>query len=100
MKAIDFTLTIDQPLPEAQTQSLDRIDSRLRSVGFAQHVKGDAVEYRPRFIGLIFVWAVRRLSGEHVTFTFEEQGRATEVRVTGKLRERAYAQVSEAFGGA
>jgi hypothetical protein len=99
MKAIDFTLTIDQPLYEAQTQSLDRVDSRLRSVGFAQHVKGTAVEYRPKFVGLVIVWAVRRLSGEGVTFTFEEQGRATEVRVTGKLRERAYAQVSEAFGG-
>jgi hypothetical protein len=99
METIDFTLAVDQPLSQAQTQILDRVDSRLRSAGLTRHEKGDAVEYQPRFIGLVFVWMVRRLSGEHVTFSFEERGRTTEVRVTGKLRKRAHAQVTEAFGG-
>ena len=49
-------------------------------------------------LGLVFVWLYRRLAGEHVTLTFEEQGRRTEVRVTGKLRDRAYAEVNEEFG--
>jgi hypothetical protein len=35
---------------------------------------------------------------EHVTIAFEQQGSSTEVRVTGKLRDRAYAEVNEAFG--
>ena len=59
-----------------------------------------AVEFRPRFIGLAIVWAVRRLQDEHVTFTFEEHGRTTEVRVTGKLRRRAHTEVTRAFDGA
>ena len=99
MKTLDFAVTVDQPLPEARTGILDGVDRRLRSAGFAQHVDGDTVHYRPRFVGLVIVWAVRRLTGEHVTFTFETQGRTTEVRVTGKLRDRAHAEVTEAFGG-
>lgn len=99
MKTTDFTVTIDQPMPEAQAQIVDGVGSRLRSTGLAQRVEGNRVEYRPRFVGLVFVWAVRRLSGEGVTFTIEEQGRISEVRVTGKLRQRAYSEVTEAFGG-
>jgi hypothetical protein len=99
MKTIDFIVTVDQPLAGAQAQILSGIGGRLQSVGLTQRLKGNRVEYRPRFVGLIFVWAVRRLSGEHVTFTIEEQGRTSEVRVTGKLRKRAYSEVTEAFGG-
>ena len=56
------------------------------------------ITYRPKFIGLFFVWLYRRLADEHVTLAFEQQGPSTEVRVTGKLRDRAYAEVNEAFG--
>lgn len=47
MQSIDITMTIDQPIPEAQAQILARVDPRLRAVGYAQHAKGNAVEYRP-----------------------------------------------------
>jgi hypothetical protein len=56
------------------------------------------ITYRPKFIGLVFVWLYRRLADEHVTLTFKEQGSRTEVRVAGKLRDRAYAEVTEEFG--
>ena len=99
MKTIDFIVTVDQPLPEAQARIVDGVGSRLRSVGLTQRVEGNQVVYRPRFVGLVFLWAARRLSGEGVTFTIEEQGRTSEVRVIGKLRQRAYSEVTEAFGG-
>jgi hypothetical protein len=99
MKTIDFIVTVDQPMPGAQAQIVDGVGGRLRSVGLTERVTGNQVEYRPRFVGLVFVWAVRRLSGEGVTFTIQEQGRTSEVRVTGKLRQRAYSEVTEAFGG-
>jgi hypothetical protein len=99
MKTIDFAVTVDQPESQARARILDGIDRRLRSVGFTQRAVGNTVEYRPRFVGLVFVWLARRLSGEHVTLAFEEQGRITEVRVTGKLRQRAHSEVTEAFGG-
>jgi hypothetical protein len=85
-------------MPSAGTHILDTFEPRMRSVGFGASTQGDATTYRPKFVGLVFVWLYRRLSGEHVTLTFEQQGSSTEVRVTGKLRDRAYAEVTEEFG--
>ena len=98
MQAIDLTLTVDRPMPGAGTQLLDTFEPRMRSVGFTANGQGDVITYRPKFIGLVFVWLYRRLAGEHVTLSFQQQGSSTEVRVTGKLRDRAYAEVNEAFG--
>jgi ABC-2 type transport system ATP-binding protein len=42
---------------------------------------GPATEIKAKVIGLPTVWLIRRLSNEHVTFTFEQQGPVTEVRV-------------------
>jgi hypothetical protein len=99
MNMTDIAVTVHQPMPEAQNQILDGIAPRLRSAGFRQQVKGNAVEFRPRFVVPVIVWAVRCLRGEHVTFTFEELGRTTEVRVIGKLGSRAHAEVVRAFDG-
>ena len=98
MQAVDLTVTVDRPMPGAGTQILDTFEPRMRSVGFAASSQGDVTTYRPKFIGLVFVWLYRRLSGEHVRLTFEQRGSRTEVRLTGKLRDRAYAEVNEAFG--
>jgi hypothetical protein len=98
MQPIDLKVTVDRPMPDAQTQILDRIEPRMRSVNYRGRAHGDAVTYRPKFIGPT-LWVIRRLTNEHVTLTFEQHGPATEVRVTGKLRDRAHAEVSEAFGG-
>jgi hypothetical protein len=95
MQDIDLTVTVDQAMPDAQ----DRILDRLRAVGLTQHVTPGGVDYRPKFIGLVFVWLVRRLQHEGVTFTFDPHGRATEVRVAGKLRDRAHTELTEALGG-
>ena len=71
----------------------------MRSVGFTATGQGDVTTYRPKFVGLVFVWLyLRALADEHVTLTFEQQGSSTEVRVTGKLRDRAYAEVTKEFG--
>lgn len=99
MQPIDLTVTVDRPMPDAQAQVLDNIEPRMRSAHFGGSASGDTVTYRPKFVGLPTVWLVRRLSNEHVMLTFEQRGRVTEVRVTGKLRSRAYAEVTEAFGG-
>ena len=99
MTPVDLAVTIDRPLPEAQTQVIDSVDHRLRAVGYTSHAKADTVKYTPKFIGLVFVWLIRRLQGDHVTFAFEQQGRTTEVRATGKLRDRAHAELTEALGG-
>ncbi len=99
MESLDLTVTVDRPVPDAQTQILDSVDSRLRSVGFTRHPQDNGLNYRPKFIGLVFVWLVRRLQDEHVMFAFEQRGQVTEVRVTGKLRDRARAEVTEALGG-
>lgn len=99
MKTIDLAVTVDQPADGARIRILDGVGHRLRSSGFTEHADGNTVKYRPKFIGLVFIWLARILSGEQVTFTFEEQGRTTEVRITGKLRQRAYTEVTEAFGG-
>jgi hypothetical protein len=98
MQAVDLTVSVDRPMPAAGTHILDSFEPRMRSVGFTASGQGDVTTYRPRFVGLVFVWLYRRLAGEHVTLTFEQQGSSTEVRVTGKLRDRAYAEVTEEFG--
>jgi hypothetical protein len=98
MQAVDLTLTVDRPMPGAGTKILDTFEPRMRAVGFTTNGQGDVITYRPKFIGLFFVWLYRRLADEHVTLAFEQQGPSTEVRVTGKLRDRAYAEVNEAFG--
>ena len=98
MQAIELTLTVDRPMPGAGTQILDTFEPRMRSVGFTANGQGDVITYRPKFIGLVFVWLYRRVCDEHVTLSFRQQGSSTEVRVTGKLRDRAYAEVNEAFG--
>jgi hypothetical protein len=98
MQAIDLTLTVDRPMPGAGTQLLDTFEPRMRSIGFTANGQGDVITYRPKFIGLVFVWLYRRVADEHVTLSFRQQGSSTEVRVTGKLRDRAYAEVNEAFG--
>jgi len=99
MQDIDLTLAVDQPMPQAQDQILDRVDHRLRGVGLAQHVTPGGVQYQPKFIGLVLLWWIRRAMHEGVTFTFDPHGRATEVRVAGKLRDRAHTELTEALGG-
>jgi hypothetical protein len=98
VQAVDLTVTVDRPMPGAGTQILETFEPRMRSVGFAASSQGDVTTYRPKFIGLVFVWVYRRLSDEHVTLAFTQRGSSTEVRVTGKLRDRAYAEVNEEFG--
>jgi hypothetical protein len=98
MQAVDLTLTVDRPMPGAGSQILDTFEPRMRSVGFTANGQGDVITYRPKFFGLVFVWLYRRLADEHVTLAFEQRGPRTEVRVTGKLRDRAYAEVNEEFG--
>jgi hypothetical protein len=99
MESLDLTVTVDRPMPAAQLRFLDGIDARMRSVGFTGRPNGNGVDYRPKFIGLVVVWLVRRLQDEHVLFAFEQRGQVTEVRVTGKLRDRARTEVTEALGG-
>jgi hypothetical protein len=99
MESLDLTVTADEPMPDAQTRILGTVDSRMRSAGFAGHPQDSGMNYRPKFTGLVFVWLVRRLRDEHVMFAFEQRGSVTEVRVTGKLRDRARTEVTEALGG-
>jgi len=99
MKSIDMTMTIDQPIPQAQAQVLATVEPRLRAVGYAQHAKANAVEYRPKFVGLVFVWLIRRLRNDHLTFTFEQHGPSTELRATGRLRDRAHTELTDALQG-
>lgn len=98
MQAVDLTVSVDRPMPAAGTHILDTLEPRMRSVGFTASGQGDVTTYRPKFVGLVFVWLYRRLSDEHVTLSFEQRGSGTEVRVTGKLRDRAYAEVNDEFG--
>jgi hypothetical protein len=100
VQAVDLTVTVGRPMPGAGTQILDAFEPRMRSVGFTASGQGDVITYRPKFVGLVFVWLYRRLSGEHVTLSFTQRATGTEVRVTGKLRDRAYAEVNEEFGPA
>jgi hypothetical protein len=99
MQDIDLTVTVDQPMPDAQDRILDRIDDRLRGAGLTQHVTPGGVEYRPEFAGLALVWLIRRLRHEGVTFTFGPHGRSTGVRAAGRLRDRAHTELTEALGG-
>jgi hypothetical protein len=99
MKPIDLAVTIERPIPQAQAQFADRVDRPLRSSGLAPRRTADSMQYRPRFTGLVIVWTVRRLQGEHVTFTFKEIGSITQVRATGRLRDRAHAKLTEALSG-
>jgi hypothetical protein len=99
MRTVNIDVTVDAPMPEAQGRILDRVDHRLRSVGFTGRPLDGALVYRPKFIGLPLVWLVRRLQNEHVAFTFTEQGLVTDVRAGGRLRDRARAEVTEALGG-
>jgi hypothetical protein len=99
MHDINLTVTVDQPMPAAQDRILDRVDHRLRGAGLTQHVTRAGVAYQPKFIGLVFVWLARRAMHEGVTFTFDPRGRSTEVRVAGKLRDRAHTELTEALGG-
>lgn len=97
MKPIDLTLTVDRPMSQAQARILDITGPLLR--GFTEHRSADAVEYRPKFAWPAGVWVARRLQGEHVIFTFDQRGAATEVQATGRLRNRAHAALTEALGG-
>jgi hypothetical protein len=99
MQDIDLTVTVDQPMPDAQDRILDQVDHRLRGAGLTQRVTPGGVDYRPKFVGLVFVWLVRRLRHDGVTFTFDARGRFTEVRAAGRLRDRAHAELTEALGG-
>jgi hypothetical protein len=55
MKTVNIDVTVDAPMPEAEDRILDRVDRRLRSVGFTgRHLDG-ALVYRPKFIGLPLV---------------------------------------------
>jgi hypothetical protein len=99
MKPLDLSVTVNQPAQEAQDRILDRVGPGLRALGFTGRVQAGAAEYRPRFFGLFIVWLVRRLRGEHVTLTFEQRGRATEVRAAGRLRNRDHAEFTEMLTG-
>src|ERR1700684_4567123 len=99
MQDIDLTVTVDQPMPDAQDHILTRGDARLRAAGLTQRATPGGVQYRPKFIGLVFVWLIRRLRHEGVTFTFDARGRSTEVRAAGRLRDRAHTELTEALGG-
>ena len=99
MNQIDLTVTIDGPAQEAERVILGRIGPRLDGTGLTGRQRHGAVEYRPKFAVPAVVWLVRLLRGEGVTFTFDEQGPVTQVLVRGKLRDRAHAEVIEAFGG-
>jgi len=78
MQDIDLTVTVDQPMPDAQDQILEWVDDRLRAVGYTRRAAPGGVDYRPKFIGLVFVWLVRRLQHEHVMFTFDAHTELTE----------------------
>jgi hypothetical protein len=99
MQPVDLTVTVDRPMPGAQARILNVIDPRLRALGYAPRSKATTVQYRPRFTGLVITWLNRRLRNEHVAFTFDEQGPVTEVRASGRLRDRARTEVTEALGG-
>ena len=88
MKTVNIDVTVDAAMPEAEDRILDRVDRRLRSVGFTgRHLHG-ALVYRPKFIGLPLVWLVRRLQNEYVAFTFTEEGPVTDVRAGGRAAPR------------
>jgi|SRR5580693_3381077 hypothetical protein len=99
MQDIDLTVTVDQPMPQARDRILDRVDHRLRATGLTRRAAPGGVDYRPKFVGLVLVWLIRRLQHEGVTFTFDARGPVTDVRAAGRLRDRAHAELTEALGG-
>lgn len=99
MQPIDIKVIIDRPVPDARVQILDNVEPRMRSVHFSERAQGDAVTFRPKFMGLPAVWLMRRLSNEHLKLAFEQEGSVTQVKVTGKLSSRAHSEVIEALGG-
>jgi hypothetical protein len=99
MQDINLTVTVDQPMPQARDRILDRVDHRLRATGLTRRAAPGEVDYRPKFVGLVLVWLIRRLQHEGVTFTFDARGPVTDVRAAGRLRDRAHAELTEALGG-
>ena len=99
MQDINLTVTVDQPMPQARDRILDRVDHRLRATGLTRTAAPGGVDYRPKFVGLVLVWLIRRLQHEGVTFTFDARGPVTDVRAAGRLRDRAHAELTEALGG-
>jgi hypothetical protein len=96
MEAVNLTMTVNQPMADTQSEIISKVEPRMHSVGFTGHANGDSVRYRPRFVGFPAIWLIHLIQGEQVTFSFESRGMATEVRVSGKLRSRAAAEVAEA----
>jgi hypothetical protein len=99
MQPVNLEVTIERPMAGAQAQLLDSIEPRMRSVHFSRRAFGDTVTYRPKFMGLSKIWVICHLSNQHVTFVFEQEGPTTQVRVTGRLRPRVHAEVTDALGG-
>jgi len=89
MQDIDLTVTVDQPMPDAQDQILDRVDHRLRGAGYTS-TSPRRVEYRPKFVGLVFVWLIRRLQHDGVTFTFDARGAPPRSRRRPAARPRPH----------
>lgn len=77
MQDINLTVTVDQPMPQARDRILDRVDHRLRATGLTRRAASGGVDYRPKFVGLVLVWLIRRLQNEGVTFTFDARGPVT-----------------------
>lgn len=100
LKQISLVVPVDYPPDEAQDNILRAVDPRLRALGYAPQSDTGTVAYRLKVYWPAFVWAVRALRGERVTFTFESRGAGTHVRVDGRLRDDAYTEVTEALGPA
>jgi hypothetical protein len=49
MKTVNINVTVDAPMPQAEDRILDRVDRRLRSVGFTGRHLDSALVYRPKF---------------------------------------------------
>jgi hypothetical protein len=96
MQSIDLPLTVDRPISEAQPQVLALVD-HLLGTGYTSRRGENTVEYRPS-IDLLLVWTIRRLLGERLTLTFNEQGSATQIRVNGRLRNRPHTKLTESLG--
>ena len=97
MKPVDLTITMNQPVAEAQAAVADKVGPRLD--GFNERRGTDTVEYRPKVVWPLIVWLVRLAQGQHVTFTFVPQGQGTEVHASGRLGDSAHADVVEALNG-
>ena len=58
MQAVDLTVSVDRPMPAAGTRILDAFEPRMRSVCFTASGQGDVTTYRPKFVGLVFVFSM------------------------------------------